>query len=146
MFAFEKIVLFTEKYNQYIVITEHLRAAVAKSGVKNGLAAVITSHTTTGIMVNEALECLESDIDEALKRLAPEDHPYAHARILPSYGSTAGNPTGHLKSMLTGNHCLFPIVDRQLVMGDAQDVYFMEFDGPAKRTVSITIMGDENNP
>lgn len=142
MFSHQTIDLLTEKYNQMILITNHLREAVSASGIKNGLAAVITTHTTTGIMVNEALECLESDIEDALQRLVPEDHPYAHARILPSYGSTAGNPTGHIKSMLTGNNCLFPIVNGELVMGGAQDVYFMEFDGPAKRTITITIMGE----
>jgi secondary thiamine-phosphate synthase enzyme len=142
MFISEKVVLFTEKYNQMIVITEQLRRAVAASGIRNGLAAVVTMHTTTGISVNEALECLESDIDAALKRIAPEDAPYAHARILPEYGSTAGNATGHIKSMVAGNHCLFPVIDGSLQMGDAQDVYFYEFDGPAKRTVVITVMGE----
>lgn len=143
MFKLEKFTFLTTRYNQAVVITDRLRAAVAASGVRNGLAAVITLHTTTGISVNEALECLESDIDDALKRLVPEDAPYAHARILPAYGSTAGNPTGHIKAMLTGNHCLFPVQDGQLVMGGAQDVYFYEFDGPAERTVTITVMGEE---
>lgn len=142
MHKLEKITLFTEQYNQMIVITEYLRQAVAGSGITNGLAAVITLHTTTGISVNEALECLESDIEDVLNRLVPEEHPYAHARILPSYGSTAGNPTGHIKAMLTGNHCLFPIEDGKLVMGEAQDVYFYEFDGPAQRTFTITVMGE----
>lgn len=142
MFKLEKITLLTEQYNQMIVLTEQLQAVVAQSGITNGLAAVITQHTTTGIGVNERVECLESDIDDALKRLVPENLPYAHARILPTYGSTAGNPTGHLKSMLTGNHCLFPVMGGQLVMGEAQDVYLYEFDGPAQRTVVITVMGE----
>ena len=142
MFKLEKVILLTDRYNQMILLTDRLREVVACSGIRNGLAAVITMHTTTGIMINEAVECLESDLDDALKRLVPEDLPYAHARILPSYGSTAGNPTGHIKSMLTGNHCLFPVMDGQLIMGDAQDVYLCEFDGPAKRTVVITVTGD----
>jgi len=142
MFKMEKVVILTDQYNQMVLLTDQLRKVVADSGVQNGLAAVITLHTTTGIGVNERVECLESDIDEALKRLVPEDLPYAHARILPTYGSTAGNPTGHIKSMLTGNNCLFPVAEGRLVMGDAQDVYLYEFDGPAKRTVTITVMGD----
>ena len=108
MFYHQRNSLLTNQYNQFILITDDVSAAVKESGVRNGLVAVVSNHTTTGIMVNEALECLESDIDDALQRLIPEDHPYAHARILRDYGSTAGNPTGHLKSMLTGNHCLFP--------------------------------------
>jgi secondary thiamine-phosphate synthase enzyme len=142
VFTLEKLVFLTKSYNQMILLTDQLRTVVANSGIQNGLAAVITMHTTTGIGVNENLECLESDIDEALKRLVPEGLPYAHARILPDYGSTAGNPTGHIKSMLTGNSCIFPVMEGKLIMGDAQDVFLYEFDGPAKRTVTITVTGD----
>jgi secondary thiamine-phosphate synthase enzyme len=120
MFFHKRNTLLTNQYNQFILITDEVIAAVRESGVRNGLVAVISSHTTTGIMVNEALECLESDIDNALKRLVPEDHPYAHARILRSYGSTAGNASGHLKSMLTGYSCLFPVVAGRIVKGEPQ--------------------------
>ncbi len=44
--------------------------------------------------------------------------------------------------MLVGNHCVFPIVAGEIVFGGAQDVYFCEFDGPAKRTYTITIIGE----
>ena len=92
----------TSEYNQYFIITDEVEKAVAESGVTEGIVTVITRHTTTGVTTNEALECLESDIKEFLGRLAPEDHPYAHARMLRDYGSTAGNPTGHLKSLIMG--------------------------------------------
>ncbi len=142
MFYHKRNTVLTSQYNQFILITEEVSAAVKESGIQNGIVAVTSNHTTAGIMVNEALECLESDIDEALRRLIPEDHPYAHARILRDYGSTAGNPTGHLKSMLTGNHCLFPVVDGKVVKGDAQEIYFMEFDGPSQRSYTITVQGE----
>ena len=103
---------------------------------------VISKHTTTGIMVNESLECLESDIEDFLGRLAPEEGHYAHARMLRDYGSTAGNPTGHLKAHITGNHCHLIIQDGEVVKGGAQEVYFCEFDGPAKRTVLIQAAGE----
>ena len=114
---------------------------VAESGVKNGMVTVMTKHTTTGVTVNEALECLESDMETALSLFAPEDRPYSHARMLRDYGSTAGNPTGHLKAMLTGNHCHFLIHDGVLQRGGAQDVYFCEFDGPASRNVLVIVEG-----
>ncbi|HOA21774.1 MAG TPA: secondary thiamine-phosphate synthase enzyme YjbQ [Anaerolineaceae bacterium] len=142
MFYHKRNTVLTSQYNQFILITEEVGAAVEESGIRNGIVAVTSNHTTAGIMVNEALECLESDIDDALQRLIPEDHPYAHARILRDYGSTAGNPTGHLKSMLTGNHCLFPVVDGKVVKGDAQEIYFMEFDGPSQRSYTITVQGE----
>ncbi|WP_249861200.1 secondary thiamine-phosphate synthase enzyme YjbQ [Paenibacillus konkukensis] len=125
-----------------IKITEEVRAFVAESGVTNGLAAVVTAHTTTGIMVNEGLECVETDIEEALERLIPKDAPYAHAHFLPSYGATGSNSPSHLKSMLSGNSCLFVVQDGKMVTGDAQDVYLAEFDGPKARKVYIQVLGE----
>ena len=135
----KRITLQTSAYNEMIVLTPQVEETVTESGVKNGMVTVLTKHTTTGITVNEALECLESDIQIALSLFAPEDRPYSHARMLRDYGSTAGNPTGHLKAMLTGNHCHCLIRDGRLDRGGAQDVYFCEFDGPARRTILIIV-------
>ena len=87
------------------------------------------------------LQRLESDIQVALSLFAPEDRPYSHARMLRDYGSTAGNPTGHLKALLTGNHCHFPIVDGEIIRGGAQEVYFCEYDGPASRNILVMVEG-----
>lgn len=133
--------ILTKQYVQMDVITEQVEQIVAESGVRDGMVTVMTKHTTTGITVNEALECLESDIQIALSLFAPEDRPYSHARMLKDYGSTAGNPTGHLKALLTGNHCHFPIQDGKIVKGGAQDVYFCEFDGPASRNILVMVEG-----
>ena len=133
--------ILTKQYVELDVITPQVEAIVAESGVKNGMVTVMTKHTTTGITVNEALECLESDIQVALSLFAPEDRPYSHARMLRDYGSTAGNPTGHLKALLTGNHCHFPIVDGEIVRGGAQEVYFCEYDGPASRNILVMVEG-----
>lgn len=142
MIATTNITLLTQRYNQLVPITDEVEKAVARSGIRNGMVTIISKHTTTGITVNESLECLESDIENFLARLVPEDFPYVHARMLRDYGSTAGNPSGHLKAHLTGNHGHFAVVDGELVKGGAQDIYFCEFDGPAKRTVLIQIMGE----
>lgn len=142
MVNLKSITILTTEYNQFVLITKEIEDVVKESGVKKGIVNVISKHTTTGITVNESLECLESDIEEFLGRLAPEDWPYAHARMLRDYGSTAGNPTGHLKAHVTGNHCHFIVNDGQIEKGGAQEVYFCEFDGPAKRTILIQVMGE----
>lgn len=133
--------ILTKVYNELDIITPQVEGAVAESGIQDGMVTVITKHTTTGITVNEALECLESDISIALATFAPEDRPYSHARMLRDYGSTAGNPTGHLKAMLTGNHCHFLVQDGKVVKGGAQEVYFCEFDGPAQRNILVVVEG-----
>lgn len=142
MVFLSSITILTTKYNQFVLITDEIEKTLKESGIKNGIVNVISKHTTTGITVNESLECLESDMKEFLDRIIPEDWPYAHARMLRDYGSTAGNPTGHLKAHITGNHCHFVMNDGELVKGGAQDVYFCEFDGPAKRTILIQVIGE----
>ena len=134
--------ILTDEYNQYFIITDDVLKAVKNSKIKNGMVTVLTKHTTTGITVNESLECLQSDIDIFLGKIIPEDAPYSHCHMLRDYGSTGGNPTGHLKALVVGNHCHFPIVDGEIIRGGAQDVFFIEFDGPSQRTVNIIIQGD----
>ncbi len=134
--------IMTEQYNQYLIITEDVRKIVAASGIRNGMVTVETRHTTTGISVNESLECLQSDVDVFLSRIIPEDAPYSHCHMLRDYGSTGGNPTGHLKAMIVGNHCHFPLIDGKLIGGSAQDIWFCEFDGPSQRTINIIIEGE----
>ena len=133
--------ILTKQYVELDVITPQVEQIVAESGVKNGMVTVMTKHTTTGVTVNEALECLESDIEVAPSLFAPEDRPYSHARMLRDYGSTAGNPTGHLKALLTGNHCHFLIQDGEIIRGGAQEVCFCEFDGPASRNILVMVEG-----
>ncbi len=142
MVKLSSFVLHTTKYCDFINITEEVEKHVSESGINNGVAFVITGHTTTGITVNEALECLQSDMMDFMYRIVPEDAPYAHARMLHSYGTTAGNPTGHLRSMLTGNHAVFPVVDGKILRGGAQEIFFCEFDGAQSRTVYVQIIGE----
>lgn len=127
---------------EFFNITDQVKAIVRESGVTNGLVAVITAHTTTGILVNESLPCVETDLNDMLNRLVPLDAPYAHAHFLPTYGATSNNSQGHLKSALTGNHCLFPVIDGEAVCGGAQDIYLVEFDGPQLRRVFVEVMGE----
>ena len=134
--------IMTDKYNQYFIITEDVKKIVDASGIRNGMVTVETRHTTTGITVNESLECLQSDIDVFLSRIVPEDAPYSHCHMLRDYGSTGGYPTGHIKAMITGNHCHFPLIDGKLIGGSAQDIWFCEFDGPSQRTINIIIEGE----
>lgn len=132
----------SRKEFEMTIITDSIREAVRDSGIKNGLAFVISMHTTTGIMINENLPCVEKDIELTLERLVPRDYPYVHTHMLPSYGTCSGNAPGHLKSMLTGNHCVIPVEDGKLLCGNAQDVYFVEYDGLKIRKYIIEIMGE----
>lgn len=142
MVVVEKVRRLSRAPEEYMNITEDVHRIVEQSGIKDGFVAVITAHTTTGIMVNEALPCVETDMGEMLERLVPLDAPYAHAHFLPDYGATGNNSQGHLKSTLMGNHCLFPVLGGKIVCGGAQDIYLVDFDGPQARTVYVEVMGE----
>lgn len=68
MVVLKKIHRLSKNVEEYMNITEEVHRIVEESGVKNGHVAVLTAHTTTGIMVNEALPCVETDISEMLER------------------------------------------------------------------------------
>ena len=86
-FELKEVSICAEKEFELIRITDPVREFVAQTGVKNGVVYVITEHTTTGIMVNESLPCVEKDIMETLDRIAPENYPYHHNHYLPTYGT-----------------------------------------------------------
>lgn len=142
MVKFFEVPICASKEFELIKITETVREYVEKSGVKNGVVHVITEHTTTGITVNESLPCVETDLMNALDRMFPEQYPYSHNHYLPSYGTIGGNAPGHLKSLVTGNHCVYPIIDGKIKLGGATDIYFAEYDGIKNRKYMIHIMGE----
>ncbi|RDU24043.1 secondary thiamine-phosphate synthase enzyme YjbQ [Anaerosacchariphilus polymeriproducens] len=132
----------SERPEQFHMITKEVHQIVEKSSIKNGMVLIVTAHTTTGIMVNEGLPCVETDIADTLDRIAPVDAEYVHAHFLPSYGATGNNSTGHIKSLICGNHCAFPVINGKIVCGGAQDIYIIEFDGPQTRKIYVEIIGE----
>ncbi|SHO43825.1 secondary thiamine-phosphate synthase enzyme YjbQ [Anaerocolumna xylanovorans] len=141
-FKLKEVAVCADKEFEMIKITDEVTDFIAESKIENGVVFVITEHTTTGITVNENLPCVEADIMETLDRLAPENYPYNHNHYLPTYGTIGGNAPGHLKSLLTGNHCVFPVVNGKLKLGHAADIYFCEYDGIKNRHFMIYIMGE----
>jgi secondary thiamine-phosphate synthase enzyme len=141
-FKLKEVAVCADKEFEMIKITQSVRDFVEESGIENGVVFVITEHTTTGITVNESLPCVEKDIMETLDKLVPENDMYNHNHYLPTYGTIGGNAPGHLKSLLTGNHCVFPIMDRKLKLGHAADIYFCEYDGIKNRRYMIYAMGE----
>jgi len=138
----ERIKLQTRKTEEAINITAQVDEAVQKSGVKNGLVNVLTTHTSSGLLVTEGIPCLEEDILTHLSRLFPEDENYHHRRYLDYDGRLGFNADAHLKSIIGGVSCTLPIEDGKIVRGSRQTIYFMEYDGPLERTYLIQILGE----
>ena len=69
---------------EMVKITDQVQKDVAASGITAGVVFVISMHTTTAIMINESLPCVEKDIELTLERLIPTDGDYVHTHMLPS--------------------------------------------------------------
>ena len=126
----------TRKHREYISITGEVEKALAKSGVREGMALVSAMHITGGIYVNDAESGLIQDIDDWLQKLAPEGPDYRHHRT----GETNGD--AHLKSLLVHHQVILPITDGKLDLGPWQQVYYAEFDGQRRKRLVIKIMGE----
>jgi secondary thiamine-phosphate synthase enzyme len=132
---------------EMIDITSHLEHAVIDSGIRNGIVWAMTSHTSAGLLVTEGVECLERDVLAHLERLAPKQPAEGacgswHNRYLDYDGRLGFNAGDHLKSILGGINCLFPVENAELIRGSRQKAYFVEYDGPLARTVFIQVLGE----
>jgi secondary thiamine-phosphate synthase enzyme len=142
----EKVEVQSRKDMEMIDVTAEMDRVVAASGVRDGIVLVMTSHTSSSLLVTEGIECLERDVLAHLERLAPKQPPdgtygYWHNRYLDFDGRVGFNAGDHLKSILGGVNCVFPIENGAVVRGSRQRVYFVEYDGPLARTILIQVIG-----
>jgi secondary thiamine-phosphate synthase enzyme len=138
----ERIRIQTRKSEEAIDITSKVEEVIERSGLKNGLVNVLTSHTSSGLLVTEGIPCLEEDILTHFSRLFPENENYHHRRYLDYDGRLGFNADAHLKSVIGGISCTFPVENGKLVKGSRQTIYFMEYDGPLERTYFVQLLGE----
>jgi secondary thiamine-phosphate synthase enzyme len=135
-FHTEYLTFRTKNHREYINITPQVEAALAKSGIAEGMILVSAMHITAGVYVNDAEEGLIRDIDEWLERLAPFQDDYRHHLT----GETNGD--SHLKSLLVHHEVIIPVTKGRLDFGPWQQVYYAEFDGQRPKRVIIKVMGE----
>ncbi len=127
-----KFTVRTTTRNQFVDITDKVREAVRKSGVKSGIAVVYVPHTTAGITINEGADpAVRADIINWLNEYVPEDRNYRHLE---------GNSDSHIKASLIGSSVNLIIENGDIVLGTWQSIFFCEFDGPRTRTVLLKIV------
>jgi len=118
----------------FMDLTDTVQAAVAKSGIKNGLVHVFAPHSTGILILTENDYALLNDIKAFLEEIVPKRKAYNH----PS------NAHAHLRSVLLPPDKTLPIVDGRVELGTWQSLFFVETDVyPRRRTVTIQIMGEQ---
>ena len=132
----------SRREQELIDITPEVQRVVAESGCHEGLVNVLTMHTSSGIIVTEGLPCLEEDVIAHLSKLCPSEGDYLHRRYLDIDGRIGFNADAHLKSILGGISCSFPISKGKIIKGGRQTIYFAEYDGPLSREYVVQVLGE----
>ncbi len=139
----------TERAVQIVDLTPLVASVVGRVGLLDGLVAVTTRHTTTGLLVNEHEPLLGLDIAAMLERLAPPTVAYAHddfgrRRDVPA--NERANGQAHCQAVLLRASETVPVADGRLALGKWQRVLFVECDGGQRRQVSVTCIGVGGGP
>jgi secondary thiamine-phosphate synthase enzyme len=125
----------TKKNRQLVDITAQVEGIVSESRVTDGLALVFTTHTTTGLYINEREGGLMQDVETVLESLVPGAGTYLHDRV-------DNNAASHIQCILLSPSLTVPITDGRLSLGTWQSIFLAERDGPRRRSVIVKVLGD----
>ncbi len=123
----------TARREQFIPISEEVNGFVQKVGENiEGVCKIFIPHTTAAVIINQNVNPdVIRDFQTYLESIVPLK------RML----NVQGNSDAHFKSSLLGTFVELPISNGKLDLGEWQDIFFAEFDGPRIRTVIIQIWG-----
>ena len=127
----------TKQNIEMVDLTSQIRSFVEEKNMENGLVNISTTHTTSGIVINENEPGLLEDMKNHLEKLAPKSANYEHDKV-----DDRKNAHSHIKSIGLNPNQTIPIIDSQLKLGTWQSIFFIELDGPRQRKVNLTIIGE----
>jgi secondary thiamine-phosphate synthase enzyme len=122
---------FTTKYkSEMIEITDYIKEEVIKSGVKDGVATIFMPHTTASIMLFEKIEPnSKRDFLKAMTEIFSNKKEFLHE-----------NTISHVKSALLRNSISLIVENAQVVLGEWQGLYLVEFDGGRERNILVKVI------
>ena len=122
----------------FVNLTPQVEAAVAKSGVKEGLVLVNAMHISASVFINDDESGLHHDYDVWLEKLAP------HAPVAQYRHNDTGedNADAHLKRQVMGREVVVAITGGKLDFGPWEQIFYGEFDGKRKKRVLVKVIGE----
>jgi len=119
-------------------ITPQVEAALAESGVHEGLCLVNAMHITASVFINDDESGLHHDYDVWLEKLAPHEPvgKYWHNR------TGEDNADAHMKRQVMGREVVVAVTGGRLDFGPWEQIFYGEFDGGRQKRVLIKIIGE----
>jgi secondary thiamine-phosphate synthase enzyme len=121
----------------YVNITPEVSAALAESGIREGLCLVNAMHITASVFVNDDESGLHADFERWLEKLAPEK-PYSQY----AHNGAEDNADAHLKRQIMGRDVVVAVTKGRLDLGPWEQIFYGEFDGRRKKRVLVKIIGE----
>jgi secondary thiamine-phosphate synthase enzyme len=135
------VFLRTKTRLEIVDVTKDVYEIIDKSGIRNGLVIVWTTHTTAAIAINEHDVDLWADILQTLTLLIPIEAKYRHNAKY-SWSSKEQNAHAHILNCLIKPNVMIPLQNSVLALGTWQAILFIELDGPRNRSLYVQIVGE----
>ena len=135
----------TTRTTEFVDVTDRIREAVRRSGLRDGRVHLQSLHTTLGIAVNENEPLLHRDFESMLERLAPTGAGYEHDDFTRRFDILLDEPVNghaHCRQLLLSAFATLLVEDGQLLLGRWQSVFAVELDGPRHRQLALQLDGD----
>ncbi|VVB54312.1 Uncharacterised protein [uncultured archaeon] len=121
-----------------IDLTSKVAEIVEKSKIKEGTATVFCVGSTGAISTIEYEPGLQKDLPKILDKIAPSDFPYSHHTTW-----NDNNGRSHVRATLIGPSLTVPITSGKLVLGQWQQIVFIELDTRGRdRQIAVQITGE----
>ena len=138
MKSFRKELVFNLPYRrQFVNITAEVEAALAESGIREGLLLCNAMHITASVFINDDESGLHSDFETWLEKLAPEK-PHDQYR----HNGHEDNADAHLKRQVMGREVVVAVTRGRLDFGPWEQIFYGEFDGRRSKRVLVKIIGE----
>ena len=132
-----ELVMHLPRRRMFVNITPQVEAALADSGIREGLVLCNAMHITASVFINDDESGLHQDFEAFLERLAPEK-PYDQYH----HNGFEDNADAHLKRQIMGREVVVAVTNGRLDFGPWEQIFYGEFDGMRDKRILIKIIGE----
>ena len=120
-------------------LTPRIQEITAETYITNGTVTVFVPGTTAALTTIEWEEGLLTDFQDAWSRLVPRNLDYRHKFLWEE-----NNAFSHIRASMLGQSLVVPVVNMRLVLGQFQQIVFVEFDNRSRsRQVILQFIGEQ---
>jgi secondary thiamine-phosphate synthase enzyme len=130
----EPLMLQSAKPREQFNITTRVKAAMEKSGFRDGIILVSALHPDSAVILGDEDPGFLAELEGWLERLGLSDEALK--------GSPAGSAAARLQGLLLHHQVFIAFSEGRLDLGHGQAVLFIELDGLRPRRIVVKVIGE----